>query len=82
MDPITQKLQVEIIYKPLPVVWYTYRSDDCTRGSEIDYTAMAGKLNFAVPVGAVTGSGPQTLTAPGSGIFNGTADVTVARVPK
>lgn len=82
LDTINNQLVVVITYPPTPVVWYTYRSDDCTRGSEIDFAAMAAKLNFSVGTYGGTGSLAQDLTLPGYGIANGAAAVSVVRVPK
>jgi hypothetical protein len=82
LDTINQLLVVVITYPPSPLVWYTYRSDDCTRGSEIDSVAMAAKLNFSVGTYGGTGPLPQDLTVPGYGIAHGAASVSVVRVAK
>ena len=82
LDTINNQLVVVITYPPTPVVWYTYRSDDCTQGSEIDFAAMAAKLNFSVGTYGGTGSLAQDLTVPGYGIAHGAAAISVVRVAK
>ncbi len=77
-----QQLMVDVTYQPLQLVWHTYRSDDCTQGSEIDSTNTAARLTFGVGANGGSGKLPQTLTVPGYGVFTSKANVTVTRVPR
>jgi len=77
-----ESLVVTVVYQPLELVWFTYRSDDCTEGSEIDSRNTAAQLSFSVGAHGGSGTLPQSLTAPGYGIFNSSASISVVRVPK
>jgi hypothetical protein len=77
-----QQLVVDVTYQPLQLVWHTYRSDDCTQGSEIDSTNTAARLTFSVGANGGSGKLPQTLTVPGYGVFTSKANATVTRVPR